>query len=101
QLSQLRESALGSNLNVNDIPADVQVLNYNVELRPASFGKTQNILSLYLEDQFTLSDRLNLTLGLRYDYDNLSKGGSEQGDLNNLAPRFNFTPKRPDSGPVE
>ncbi|RMF03480.1 MAG: TonB-dependent receptor, partial [Bacteroidetes bacterium] len=27
-------------------------------------------------------------LGLRYDYDNLSKGGSDQGDLNNLAPRL-------------
>lgn len=90
QLSQLRESAPGSKLDVSDIPADVQVLNYNVELRPASFGKTQNIVSLYLEDQFALTDRLNLTLGLRYDYDNLSQGGSDQGDLNNLAPRFNF-----------
>jgi hypothetical protein len=30
---------------------------------------------------------------LRYDYDNLSKGGSDKGDYNNLAPRFNFNYK--------
>jgi hypothetical protein len=30
----------GADLNVNDIPMDARVLNYNnVELRPASFGK--------------------------------------------------------------
>ncbi|MBI1228075.1 MAG: TonB-dependent receptor plug domain-containing protein [Bacteroidetes bacterium] len=90
QLNQLVEAGHGSDLGVNDIPADVEVRNYNVELRPASFGKTQNVFSVYLEDQFAATDRLNLTLGLRYDYDNLSKGGSDQGDLNNLAPRFNF-----------
>lgn len=90
QLSQLREAGHGAGLGVNDIPADVQVLNYNVELRPASFGKTQNVFSGYLEDQFAATDRLNLTLGLRYDYDNLSKGGSDEGDYNNIAPRFNF-----------
>ncbi len=90
QLNQLREAGHGADLGVNDIPADVQVLNYNVELRPASFGKAQNVFSVYLEDQIAATDRLNLTLGLRYDYDNLSKGGSDQGDFNNLAPRFNF-----------
>lgn len=90
QLNQLLEAGHGADLGVNDIPADVQVLNYNVELRPASFGKTQNVFSVYLEDQFAATDRLNLTLGLRYDYDNLSKGGSDQGDYNNIAPRFNF-----------
>ncbi len=90
QLNQLLEAGHGADLGVNDIPADVQVLNYNVELRPASFGKTQNVYSVYLEDQFAATDRLNLTLGLRYDYDNLSKGGSDKGDYNNIAPRFNF-----------
>jgi hypothetical protein len=37
-----------------------------------------------------VSPRLNLTLGLRFDYDNLSKGAADQGDLNNIAPRLNF-----------
>ncbi|MGF7214495.1 hypothetical protein GGR92_000635 [Spirosoma lacussanchae] len=88
QLDALRSRNLGASLSPSDIPADVTVLGYSVELRPNSFGKTQNILSGYLEDQWSVSDKLNLTLGLRYDYDNLSKGGAASGDFNNLAPRF-------------
>jgi len=90
QLSDLRNKNLGSNLGVNDIPSSVEVLNYNIELRPAEIGKTQNIFSLYVEDQVAVSNRLNVNLGFRYDYDNLSKGGSAQGDLNNIAPRASF-----------
>ena len=93
QLATLRERRLGSNLALNDIPADVQVLGYSVELRPASFGKTQNVVSGYVEDQWAASPRLNLTLGVRYDYDNLSSGGAKAGDFNNVAPRFSFNYK--------
>ena len=74
-------------------PTDAEVVNYNVELRPQSFGSRQNIFSAYVEDAFNVNSRLLLTLGLRYDYDNLSKGGSETGDYNNLAPRFSFNYK--------
>lgn len=90
QLTALRESGIGAALTPRDLPGNVSVISYNVELRPASFGKRQNIYSVYLEDQWAVSDRLNLTLGLRYDYDDLSKGGGTRGDANNLAPRFNF-----------
>ncbi|CAH0999112.1 hypothetical protein LEM8419_00408 [Neolewinella maritima] len=93
QLSSLRERGLGSSLSPTDLPADVEVLGYNVELRPSSFGARQNIYSLYVEDQFAASEKLNLTLGLRYDYDNLSKGGAAKGDYNNISPRFNFNYK--------
>lgn len=93
QIDIIRNSGVGGDLNVNDLPLDVQVLNYNVELRPASFGKNQHIYSVYLEDLWSITNRLNLILGLRYDYDNLSKGGSNRGDYNNLAPRFNFNYK--------
>jgi hypothetical protein len=40
-----------------------------------------------------VNTRLNLTFGLRYDYDDLSKSGGDEGDFNNLAPRFNFNYK--------
>ncbi|MCB9082556.1 MAG: TonB-dependent receptor [Lewinellaceae bacterium] len=93
QLSALRGRNLGSALSVTDIPADVQVLAYGVELRPASFGTRQTVYSAYLEDQFTAGERLNVILGIRFDYDNLSKGGSTAGDLNNLAPRVNLNYK--------
>ena len=90
QLDQLRASNPGKSLSIGDIPSGVEVLNYSVELRPQSFGKRQNIYSFYLEDLYSVSNRLNLTFGLRYDYDNLSKGGADNGDFNNIAPRFNF-----------
>lgn len=93
QLSAAQEAALraqnhGAELDITDIPEDVAVLNYNVELRPKSFGATQNITSFYIEDLVSVSSRLNVTLGLRYDYDNLSKGGADSGDWNNLGPRL-------------
>lgn len=90
QLTQAELDALNvtSGLLPSDIPSTVQVLNYNVELRPNSFSKTQNIFSVYAEDQFSVSPRLNVNLGLRWDYDNLSKGGGTSGDFDNIAPRI-------------
>ncbi|MBL7979410.1 MAG: TonB-dependent receptor [Bacteroidetes Order II. Incertae sedis bacterium] len=91
QLDALKAKNLGGNLDINDIPSDAHVLNYSIELRPESFGARQNQVGLYVEDQISVASRLNLTVGLRWDYDSLSKGGSTgSGDLNNLAPRFNF-----------
>lgn len=93
QLQTLKNRHPGAGLGINDIPSNAQVLNYNVELRPSAFGKRQNIWSVYFEDLWSLSSRLNVTLGLRYDYDNLSKGGASHGDFNNLAPRLSFNYK--------
>lgn len=93
QLEALRESGRGSALDYEDIPADALLLAYAVELRPAAFGTRQNIFSLYAEDQWAVNDRLNLNIGLRYDYDNLSRGGAAEGDWNNIAPRFSFNYK--------
>lgn len=92
KLTQSQLDALKGNadLSPNSLPLDVNVVNYNVELRPASFGTRQNIISLYAEDAISLGNNLTANLGLRYDYDNLSKGGSEKGDYNNFAPRFSL-----------
>lgn len=89
QLDNILLSGLGGSLGVNDIPSDAEVVNYGVELRPAQFGTAQSIYSIYVEDLWAVSDRLNLTLGLRYDYDDLSRGGGSTGDTNNFAPRLN------------
>ena len=88
QLAQLRSTNPDANLSVEDLPANAQVLNYGIELRPSAFEKRQNIFSFYFEDQWTLSSRLNVNLGIRYDYDNLSAGGGDEGDYNNIAPRI-------------
>ena len=90
QINSIRNSNVGSSFDINDIPANATVSNYNVELRPASFGRTQNISSIYAEDLWAITNKLNVTIGIRYDYDNLSKGASDKGDTDNIAPRLNF-----------
>jgi len=88
QLNTVKNANHGSSLSVNDIPSNVNVLAYSTELRPRAFGKRQNIYTAYFEDLFAITNKLNLTMGLRYDYDNLSKGAAKQGDFNNIAPRL-------------
>ncbi len=87
-------AALGRPIDYSDLPANVKVLGYNVEARTAAFGTTQNMLSLFAEDEFRASPELNLQLGLRWDYDNLTRSGGSGGDLNNLAPRLSFNWQR-------
>lgn len=88
QLDAIIASGVGADLNVNDIPADAEVLGYSVELRPSAISATQNVFSVYAEDEINFSNKFNATIGVRYDIDNLSKGGSEKLDLNNIGPRI-------------
>jgi len=90
QEAELRARNLGADLQPGDLPADVQVVSYGVELQPNSYGKRQNLYSFYAEDLFSVNSRLNLTFGLRYDYDNISEGGGASADSDNIAPRFSF-----------
>ncbi|MEM8963252.1 MAG: TonB-dependent receptor [Acidobacteriota bacterium] len=95
QLTQEQEDALaaggfGSSLDVEDSPSDVEVVRYDVELLPNSYGETQELYSFYVEDLFSVTPRLNLSLGLRYDYDSLSESGSDSADTDNFAPRVSF-----------
>ncbi|MCU0425987.1 MAG: TonB-dependent receptor [Candidatus Kapabacteria bacterium] len=93
QQRALIASGRGTALLPTDLPADVRVIDYNVELQPRSYGANQTIFSVYAEDLWSVSSDLNITLGLRYDCDNLSQGAATQGDLNNIAPRFSFNYK--------
>jgi len=90
QLAALRARNLGTALGVNDLPRDVQVLDYSVELQPKAFGATQDIYGVYFEDLFAVTNRLNVTAGARYDVDSLSEGGSDSKDSDNIAPRLSF-----------
>lgn len=90
QLDALKAKNIGSALDINDIPRDVRVITYDVELRPTTFGARQNVFNIYAEDNWIVNNKLSLNLGLRFDYDNLSKGGGTKGDWNNIAPRLSF-----------
>jgi outer membrane receptor for ferrienterochelin and colicin len=72
QLSTLSSSSLGASLRPTDLPFDVQVLNYAVELQPNAFGASQTQYGFYVEDVIAVTPRLNVTAGIRWDYDSLS-----------------------------
>jgi TonB dependent receptor-like, beta-barrel/TonB-dependent Receptor Plug Domain len=88
ELANVQGLNRGAALGVNDIPPTAEVIDYAVELRPARFGDVQNQVSLYVEDQLSLSQDLTLTAGVRWDYDNLSKAGAGSADRDNIAPRL-------------
>lgn len=88
ELAAVRALNRGAALAPGDLPASVSVLDYAVELRPATFGEAQTQYALYAEDQIMLSPALTATLGLRWDYDTLTKAGAAAGDTDNLAPRI-------------
>jgi hypothetical protein len=46
QIDGIKNSGVGGDLNVNDIPQDAQVLNYNVELRPPLWNKSRYLFGL-------------------------------------------------------
>ena len=78
----------------NVLALNPQLINYAVELRPASFGTDQTQIGLYVEDEWQVSAKLTATLGVRWDYDSLTGKGAGGGDYDNIAPRFslNFRP---------
>ncbi len=97
QLDALKAKNLGGRLDIGDLPSDVQVINYLVDIDKSLFGTTQNVFNVYAEDNIAVSNKLNVSLGVRFDYDNLSKGGNTKGDWNNLAPRTSFNYKIDDN----
>jgi hypothetical protein len=88
ELLEVQALNRGATLNINDIPATAEVINYAVELRPARFGDVQNQVALYFEDQVSLSQDLTLTAGVRWDYDSLTQAGAGSADRDNIAPRL-------------
>ena len=50
---------------------------------PGALQRTQNELSAFVQNKWTINDRLTLDLGLRYDWNQI-------GHNNNLAPRVGF-----------
>ena len=95
QIAAVRASGRGLDLTAADILGlDPRVIDYSVELRPATFGTDQTQLAFYIEDEWQLSPRLTATLGVRWDYDSLTGKGGEDGDLDNFAPRLavNYRP---------
>lgn len=90
ELASMRALNRGAAYGISDVPASAEVSSYAIELRPASFGRSQTLAALYAEDQISLTSRLTGVFGLRWDYDTLSKAGTSSGDTDNIAPRLSL-----------
>ena len=97
QFTRFQNANIGPSLMPEELPealgVDAQnlaVTNYRVELRPSSFGTRQDLIGLYVEDEFSPVSDLTVTAGLRWDYDSLSEAtlGRAHGDWDNIAPRL-------------
>ena len=93
QMDSLKSLNLGAGFDFENIPGNVEVREYKVDLDRSTFGVRQNVFNAYIEDNFAVSAKLNLSAGLRFDYDNLSKAGGTKGDWNNFGPRTSFNYK--------
>ncbi|MEO0410882.1 MAG: TonB-dependent receptor [Pseudomonadota bacterium] len=81
--------AAGAQLSIADVPTSAQIIDAVFETQPNRFGRTQQLYSAFLEDQWQLRSDFSLTFGLRYDYDSLTNSGAGS-DTNNISPRFGF-----------
>ena len=97
QADSIKALNLGAKFDIGNIPSNVQVINYLVDLDKKIFGETQNVINVYAEDNIEVNKKLNISLGLRFDYDNLSKAGGTKGDWNNIGPRTSFNYKIDDN----
>ncbi len=89
QIAAVNVRNLGVALSASDVLAlNPAVLDYSVELRPQTFGTSQVLPAVYLEDEWHVSPTLTATIGVRWDYDSLTAKGNGKGDLDNFAPRL-------------
>ncbi len=70
-----------------DVPSNVRVLSYTVDAAQKQVNLSQTLVGAFVEDAWRLSPALTLTLGLRWDYDDLTSRGASSPDLNNWQPR--------------
>ena len=71
----------------SDIPADVRVLAYSVDAAQKQVNLSQTLVGAFAEDLWRPTPSLTVTVGLRWDYDDLTSRGNSSPDLDNFQPR--------------
>ncbi len=77
----------GNRFAFADVPQNVRVLSYTVDAAQKQVDLSQTLVGAFIEDAWRLSPALTLTLGVRWDYDDLTSRGQSSPDLNNWQPR--------------
>lgn len=84
----------GPLVSIADVPPDIPVKSYTVDASPQTVRSSQTVIGAFVQDRWDVSSTLRLTLGIRWDYDDLTGRGLSAPDLDNLQPRaaFNWRP---------
>lgn len=80
----------GSTVSITDIPANVPVVSYLIDANPQDIHGMQVNVGAFAEDAWSISRRLTLDYGLRWDYDDLTAKGRGHPQLDNIQPRASF-----------
>ncbi|MGE3958168.1 MAG: TonB-dependent receptor [Vicinamibacterales bacterium] len=85
----------GSFLTLADLPRDIRVLSYSQGFVNPVVSSTQTLGAAFAEDQVRVGSDLNLTVGVRWDYDSVTHTPVGRGDVDNVAPRLglSWTPR--------
>jgi hypothetical protein len=88
----------GGMVSVADIPPNDPALFYTIDGNPQDIHGMNVLVGAFAEDAWSVSPRLTITYGLRWDYDDLTARGRGKPQLDNFQPRasFNFHPTSDD-----
>ena len=78
----------GPFLSIRDIPSNVRVLSYSIDAAPQHVNRSQTLYGAFVEDELRLSPSLSASVGLRWDYDDITSRGESKADLTNFQPRL-------------
>jgi hypothetical protein len=80
----------GGAVSIADIPPNDPALLYTIDANPQEIHGMNVLVGAFAEDAWSVSPRLTVDYGLRWDYDDLTSKGRGRPQLDNFQPRASF-----------
>jgi hypothetical protein len=80
----------GGVVSIADIPPNDPALFYMIDANPQDIHGMNVLVGAFAEDVWSVSRRLTIDYGLRWDYDDLTSKGRGSPQLDNFQPRASF-----------
>ncbi|HXB23091.1 MAG TPA: TonB-dependent receptor [Gemmatimonadaceae bacterium] len=80
----------GGTVSIADIPANDPARFYTIDANPQQIHGMNVLVGAFAEDAWSVSPRLTIDYGLRWDYDDLTSKGRGSPQLDNFQPRASF-----------
>jgi hypothetical protein len=80
----------GGSVSISDIPPNDRARYYTIDANPQEIHGMNVLVGAFAEDAWSVSPRLTIDYGLRWDYDDLTSKGRGSPQLDNVQPRASF-----------